>query len=129
ASDRAGRGQGQRRAGGRPRPAAGRAVGSARAGREAPFRSVDTLVGAAILLRAVREDGVRKSLNLDQGALQARLVSDTIRFLGGLRRESEAFFRRQVADPPAPVFENSAASVYVEGRSRRRFGDRSICLR
>ena len=44
---------------------------------------------------AVRKAGAGKSPYLDNRSLQARLVFDTIRTLGGLWRESEAFFRRR----------------------------------
>ena len=54
-----------------------------------------------------------------QERLRPQTVYDTIRFLGGLWRESEAFLRRH-SRRAAPVFENSTACVITSRpRSRR----------
>ena len=99
APDRPGRCAGERGARHGPRPAAGRARRRAAPGRKAPFRPFDTLGHGAILLRLSERTAHEVSRTSTLGASKARLVSDTIRFLGGLWRESEAFLCRRSRRP------------------------------
>src|SRR5581483_6574438 len=95
AADRAGRREAERRADRRPRRAARGPARGAAAGRQAPFRPFDSLEDGAILLGPSERATLEVPRTSTLGASKARLVSDTIRFLGGLWRESEAFLRRQ----------------------------------